>query len=295
MSFPTLPRGAAYLKLFNPQKRNALSLGVLRDLKSQLTQYNTGASGELMMLPRRESAAGRELPQWLTSPDEWQKERSQLPKVLVLRSEGPVFSSGHDLREMRELGRQGTQETFSLCAEIMGMIKSCPTPVVCPIQGLASAAGFQLAMCTDYPIALADTKFQLPGMTIGLPCTSPATVVSRKIPPSLAYRMFATGDAMRADQLQGAVDVVPVPEHAESTDTRTKAFEQRVLQVVERLVDLPAQPQAFGKWAFWTQLTITDSSEMEWAGQMMVKHSAGDDAKEGISAFLEKRRPKFQT
>ena len=122
--------------------------------------------------------------------------------------------------------------------------------------GLATAAGFQLAMCTDYPISLADTKFQLPGMTIGLPCTSPATAVSRRVPPAVAYRMFMTGEPLRADQLHGAVDVVPVPEHAESTDTAKAAFEKRVGDVVQRLVSLPAQPQAFGKWAYWAQLQV---------------------------------------
>lgn len=104
-----------------------------------------------------------------------------------------------------------------------------------------------------------------------------------------------TGEALRADELHGAVDVIPVPEHAESTDTKAAAFEQRIKHVVERLVSLPAQPQAFGKWSFWTQLKVTDGSEMEWAGQVMVQHSAGQDAQEGIAAFLEKRKPKWLT
>jgi enoyl-CoA hydratase/carnithine racemase len=107
--------------------------------------------------------------------------------------------------------------------------------------------------------------------------------------------MYMTGEAMRADQLQGALDVVKVPENYESTDTRSKAFEERVSWVVDRLVHLPAQPQAYGKWAFRTQLAINDGTEMEWAGRTMVQHSQSTDAKEGISAFLSKSKPKWIT
>jgi enoyl-CoA hydratase/carnithine racemase len=107
--------------------------------------------------------------------------------------------------------------------------------------------------------------------------------------------MFMTGESLRADQLQGAVDVVPVPEHAESTDTSAAAFEKRVEEVIQRFVSLPAQPQAFGKWSFWTQLGMSDGSEMGWAGKVMVQHSTGADAQEGITAFLEKRKPSWQT
>jgi enoyl-CoA hydratase/carnithine racemase len=310
MSLPSLPKGAAYLKLANPARRNALSFQVLQELKAQLIKFNTSRDGHMLMLPERRDRLRTGLPRWLRCADVWQQQRGHLPKVLVLRSGGPVFSSGHDLKEMKEQGHDFTEKTFSLCAEVMSMIKSCPIPIVCPIQGidqhdlcaeqsdgcagLATAAGFQLAMCTDYPIALADVQFQLPGMTIGLPCTSPATAVSRRVSPAVAYRMFMTGEPMRADQLQEAVDVVRVPEHAESTDTKTIAFEQRIKQVVQRLVSLPAQPQAFGKWAFWTQLDVTDGSEMEWAGKVMVQHSASADAREGIAAFLEKRKPIWQ-
>jgi enoyl-CoA hydratase/carnithine racemase len=135
MRLPTLPTGAAYLKLSNPARRNALSFQVLQDLKTQLTKYNLGKDGHLLMLPKRHEHIREELPRWLTLPDVWHEQRGHLPKVLVLRSDGPVFSSGHDLKEMKEQGHQFTEKTFSLCAEVMSMIKNCPVPIVCPIQG----------------------------------------------------------------------------------------------------------------------------------------------------------------
>ena len=135
MSFPALPRGAAYLKILNAKRRNALSFNVLQDLKKQLKEYNTSQEGELLMLPPRHLQPRPKLPSWVTDSKFWRSRRGHLPKVLVLRSDGPVFSSGHDLREMKEQGREHTEKTFTLCAEVMGMIKSCPIPIVCPIQG----------------------------------------------------------------------------------------------------------------------------------------------------------------
>lgn len=319
MAFPKLPAKAAYIHLNNPKKRNALSLSVLQDLRTQLHRHLTSPrTGRLLLLPPfnpdtikvLKSHNGSTLDgsfNWLTDSAAWRRDREGLPNVLVLRSEGPVFSAGHDLRELRQAPDAEVKKIFALCAEVMSLIRRSPAPVVCPVHGLATAAGFQLAMSTDYPIALGSTMFQLPGMRIGLPCTSPATAVSRRLPAALAYRLFATGESISAQELgAGVLDVVPVPEHAESTDTAAAAFEARVDEVVRRLADETAgQPQAFGKWAYWTQLAVNNRGEggfaddyeaaAHWAGGVMAMHAQSEDAKEGMSAFVEKKTPKWKT
>lgn len=319
MAFPKLPARAAYIHLNNPKKRNVLSLSVLQDLRTQLHRHLTSPrTGRLLLLPpfnpdtikdlKSYNESTRDGPfNWLTDSEAWRRDREGLPNVLVLRSEGPVFSAGHDLRELRQAPESDVKKTFALCAEVMSLIRRSPAPVVCPIHGLATAAGFQLAMSTDYPIALGSTKFQLPGMRIGLPCTSPATAVSRRLPAALAYRLFATGESISAQELgAGVLDVVPVPEHAESTDTAAAAFESRVEEVVRMLAEETAgQPQAFGKWAYWAQLAINNGAEGEfaddyeaaahWAGGVMAMHAQSEDAKEGMSAFVQKKTPKWKT
>lgn len=319
MAFPKLPAKAAYIHLNNPNKRNALSLSVLQDLRTQLRRHLTSPrTGRLLLLPpfvpdaiatlRSHPRNSSEDPsKWLTNGKAWRREREGLPNVLVLRSEGPVFSAGHDLAELRRASPEDARRTFALCAEVMSLIRRSPAPVVCPVQGLATAAGFQLAMSTDHPVALGSTLFQLPGMRIGLPCTSPATAVSRRLPAGLAYRLFATGESISARELgAGVLDVVPVPEHAESTDTAAAAFEARVDAVVRRLAEETAgQPQAFGKWAFWAQLAAKGQNErdvaddyeaaLHWASGIMAMHAQSEDAKEGMSAWLEKRAPEWKT
>ncbi|KAM0232584.1 hypothetical protein ACHAPO_007741 [Fusarium lateritium] len=317
MHFPKLPPGAAYIRLSNPAKRNALSLPILRDLKAQLTTALTSrTSGQLRLLPPfkehilsdLEDATRKNGPVpdvwnkygWLVNAAEWKKERDGLPDVLVLRSEGPVFSSGHDLKELSQLKHDDVKLLFELCAEVMSMIRRSPVPVVCPIQGLATAAGFQLAMTTDFPIALPDTKFSLPGAKIGLPCTSPSTAVSRRLPPGATYRLLVTAEPIPASEYPGAVDVVKVLPETKPDD----AFESRVAAVIEQLVAKSPQQQAVGKWAYWTQLGIGSDSEdggdgyesaARWAGRVMALHAKSEDAKEGIEAFLSKRKPEWKS
>jgi enoyl-CoA hydratase/carnithine racemase len=230
---------------------------------------------------------------WLLDGRSWRRERKDLPHVIILRSDGPVFSSGHDLAELRTLSHDQVKETFALCAEVMSMIRRSPAPVVGVVQGLATAAGCQLALTTDIPIACGSTNFQLPGASIGLPCTSPSTAVSRRLGAAFTYRMLALAEPVRADELpNGAVEVV----------SDTTALEERVAQVVRKLSEQSgAQSQALGKWAYWTQLSLRGSDNggdgyedaVSWAGRMMALHARSDDATEGISAFFEKRKPFF--
>ncbi|KAF7195829.1 Enoyl-CoA hydratase domain-containing protein 3, mitochondrial [Pseudocercospora fuligena] len=310
MAWPILPARAAYLAINNSKRRNALSLAVLRDLKEQLIRHNTSpVDGRLRILPHFKAsilddlekisegkASGETTPDlaWLIDGEIWRREREGLPSVIVLRSEGPVFSSGHDLRELSQLSHADVKTTFEICAEVMSLIRRSPAPVVGVIQGLATAAGCQLALTTDLPIAAADTKLQLPGASIGLPCTSPSSAVSRKLGASLTYRMLALAEPIRAADLPpGTIEIVP----------DTESLERRVQEVVEKLADQSgAQSQALGKWAFWTQAGLRGSESsgdgyeeaVTWAGRMMALHARSDDAKEGIKAFFEKRKPMFK-
>lgn len=302
-SFPKLPARAAYLHLANPSRRNALSLTVIQDLTSQLRQHLTSPStGHLLTLPPFQPSLLKEIESgqnqqysWLTNASEWRRQRNGLPNVLVLRSQGPVFSSGHDLKEVASMTHEECKTLFDACAELMSLIRRSPAVVVSAVQGLATAAGAQLALTCDMTIARGSTQFQLPGMTIGLPCTSPSTAVSRRLPRSLAYRMFATAQPVRADRLAGAVDT--------DFDDSDQAWEARIDDTVNQLVSMPGQPQAFGKWAFWTQAglgtggTGGDGYEeaVRWTATAMAMHARGGEAKEGVAAFLGKRKPEWTT
>ncbi|KAI6367763.1 hypothetical protein MCOR25_004839 [Pyricularia grisea] len=306
MHLPKLPPKAAYLLIDNPARRNALSLATLQSLHSQLTAHLTPpkTSQPLSLPPFQPSflktlqtAADKDSDHphsWLVRTADWNS--SSLPSVMVLRpsTAGKVFSSGHDLGELASLGPAEVDKTFSLCAELMTLLRHSPVPIVAAVDGLATAAGCQLALAADVTIASARSAFQLPGAALGLPCTSPAVALARRLPPGLVQRMLYTGEAVSAAELAsvGAVEVVPGEDGA--------AFEDRLASVVDSMAAQAAQPRALAKWAYWTQVGMREKGDgledaLRWAGEVMALHARGGDAREGMAAFLEKRKPVWKT
>lgn len=307
-SWSALPARAAYVVLNNAKRRNALSTETLQSLRQQLIENNTSkATKRLNLLPPFKpsllgdlegalgspaSPAGREYG-WLVNRSQWDEERRDLPNVLVLRGEGPVFSSGHDLGEIRNLSTQGIQDLFDLCAEVMTLIRRSPVPVVGAIQGLATAAGCQLALNTDIPVASASTQFRLPGTATGFPCSSPVTAASRRLGDGFGYRLLTLAEPYRADQLPpGTLDVVP-----EGDD-----FEARLAHIVAKLAEkTPPRPQALAKWAYWTQAAMkTDESSGDgmseaasWNGRVMTLHLRTEEGKDSVEAFFNRKKSKL--
>jgi enoyl-CoA hydratase/carnithine racemase len=313
MKLPKLPPRASYLAIDNPRRRNALSLSILRDLRDQLQKYNTSPVDNNLrllppfqrsLLPQLEAAQSRsdgaavDQYGWLVDSHSFSRHRGSLPKVVVLRPSipgTPVFSSGHDLTEVAALSPDEVRETFAVCAEVMTLIRRSPAPVISVVEGLATAAGAQLALSADLPFASSAATFRLPGASIGLPCSSPSTALSRRLGNAFTYRMLALAEPVRAQDLPGGV--VEVVADGEAED----ALERRVSEVVERLAGESAgMPMALGKWAFWTQVGIRDGGDgyedaVDWTGRIMALHARSDDAREGMAAFLGKRKPVWCT
>ncbi|HEY0615682.1 MAG TPA: enoyl-CoA hydratase [Candidatus Elarobacter sp.] len=155
----TAPGGIALVTLNRPEKRNALSLDVMRELIGAFE-----ALGE-----------------------------DRAVKVVILRGLGPAFSAGHDLREMLERSVEEYRLVFDTCVRLMETIQSIPQPVIAEIAGIATAAGCQLVATCDLAVASSEARFATPGVKIGLFCTTPMVALTRAIGRKRAMEMLLTG------------------------------------------------------------------------------------------------------
>jgi enoyl-CoA hydratase/carnithine racemase len=183
--------GVAHLTLNRPEKRNALSLDVMRELIAALDAIGSDRS----------------------------------IRVVVLRGVGPAFSAGHDLREMLDRSVVAYRETFDTCVRLMESVQRIPQPVIAEIAGIATAAGAQLVATCDLAIASLDAKFATPGVKIGLFCTTPMVALTRAIGRKRAMEMLLTGEFIDAPT---AVDwglinrAVPAAELSATVDALAK-------------------------------------------------------------------------
>ena len=208
-------------------------------------------------------------------------------RVVVIRAEGPVFSSGHDLRELVEGDVEDQTILFGRCAELMEAVRLLPKPVIAQVQGLATAAGCQLAATCDLAVASEDAGFATPGVDIGLFCTTPGVALGRAVSTKRAMEMLLTGQPISAMEALGAGLVNRV--------VPADRLEAETMALAEKVASAPRSAVAIGKSAFYRQMALDRPQAYELAGRVMVENLQTADAKEGIGAFLEKREPKWSS
>ncbi|MCE5335117.1 MAG: enoyl-CoA hydratase [Desulfobacteraceae bacterium] len=205
--------------------------------------------------------------------------------ILVIRSNGPVFSAGHDIREMtRKHENTGElREIFSECNKMMLKLHELPQPVIAQVNGVATAAGCQLVAACDLAIAETGARFSTPGVKIGLFCTTPMVPLVRVIGRRRAMDMLLSGRFVSAEEARefGLVNRVVPPEKL-AEETRNWALE---------LAGASRYTLALGKNAFYSQIHLDERAAYDYAREVISSNCASEDAFEGMSAFIEKRKP----
>lgn len=210
-------------------------------------------------------------------------------RALVIASQGPAFSSGHDLKQLTshrgdsDGGRAYFAKTMNACSAMMQAIVNLPKPVIAAVQGIATAAGCQLVASCDLAVASDAARFATSGIDNGLFCSTPMVALSRAVGRKPAMEMLLTGeliDAASAKALGLVNRIVPAAELSATTAA-----------LAQQIAGKSAFTLKIGKEAFYRQAELGLADAYKYASEVMTTNMLAQDAAEGIDAFLEKRPP----
>jgi enoyl-CoA hydratase/carnithine racemase len=207
-------------------------------------------------------------------------------RAVIIASNGPVFSAGHDYGDMVERDLQGFRKLFARCAEMMTMLQSIPQPVVASVQGIATGAGCQLVATCDLAVASDAASFATPGGRGGWFCSTPMVAVSRAIGRKRALEMLFTGEAIDAATAAdwGLVNRVVAAERLrEETEKLARAASRG-----------STASKAAGKQAFYAQIDLDQAHAYTYASEVMSMTAVAPDGREAIASFFEKRKPVYR-
>ncbi len=208
-------------------------------------------------------------------------------KVIIIEGLGKGFSAGHNLKEINSLkGKPDYLKLFSLCSELMMRIVQNNKPVIAKVHGAAFAAGCQLVATCDLALSTNDAIFATPGVNIGLFCSTPMVSLSRNINRKKTMNMLLTGKSISAKY---AKEIGLINDHFEKSK-----LEEEVLKLAETIASKSTKVVKIGKEAFYKQLEMPLEEAYKYTSQVMSENMTTLDAKEGISAFLEKRDPHWK-
>jgi enoyl-CoA hydratase/carnithine racemase len=214
-------------------------------------------------------------------------DRDKKTKVIIIEGSGRGFSAGHNLKEVKNLKvRNKYQKLFNLCSKLMLQIVEGKKPVIAKVHGAAYAAGCQLVASCDLAYSTSDALFATPGVNIGLFCSTPMVAVSRKINRKPMMKMLLTGEPIKANY---AKEIGLINDYFPKSKLDTET-----LKIAKKIASKSNLTIKIGKQAFYKQLEMPLRKAYSYASKMMTLNMMAMDAKEGISAFLEKRQPNWK-
>ena len=208
-------------------------------------------------------------------------------KAIIIEGAGKGFSAGHNLKEVSGLKkREKYQKLFNLCSKLMLQIVEGKKPVIAKVHGAAFAAGCQLVASCDLAYSTNDAIFATPGVNIGLFCSTPMVAVSRKVNRKRMMQMLLTGEPIKANY---AKEIGLINNHFAKA-----RLNNEVLKVAKTIASKSSLTIKIGKQTFYNQLEMPLRKAYAYTSKMMTKNMMAMDAREGISAFLQKRKPKWK-
>ncbi len=213
-------------------------------------------------------------------------------RVIIISADGPTFCAGHDLKELTlhrknsDKGRNYYLEIMNNCSNLMKSIVNHPKPIIAEVGGVATAAGCQLVASCDLAYASKTASFATPGVNIGLFCSTPMVAISRNLSKKHSLEMLLNGELISAEKAEKIGLINKVVEDS--------FLEKYTFEMAIKISKKSSMTLKIGKEAFYKQIEMNLSDAYDYASGVMVENMLKHDAKEGINAFIEKRKPKWQ-
>jgi enoyl-CoA hydratase/carnithine racemase len=244
----------ARLTIDRPERRNALSYGVMAGLRDALARARDDAD----------------------------------VRVVVLTGAGDkAFCAGADLGGIADgEGAAALHEGRGALADVFRAMGSLGKPTIARVRGYALAGGFGLAMACDLVIAADDAQFGTPGINVGLWPYMITVPLLRAMPPKVALELMMTGrrvNAAEAAELGFVTKVVPVADLDASVD-----------ELAADLAAKSPVIMRWGRNSFYRVLEMRADDALDYLQGMLTVTTATEDSAEGIAAFAEKREPRWR-
>lgn len=253
------------LTIKNAAKRNALNFNLIQGLNDQLNTINNNFV------------------------------KNKGPRVLILSTEGDIFSSGHDLKELNSFDEEKTKQTFENCAKLMLQINKIKPIVIAEVQGLATAAGCQLAASCDLIVGSNKAKFECPGIKLGLFCSTPGVPLIRAIGYKKAMQMLVTAEPIDSKKAYdwGLMNEIIETEGLSNEDARAK-LREGTLELANKINKFSYETLSYGKKIFYEQAEKSKIEESyQIASDAMCENLKFKETKQGVKSFMEKKKPTF--
>jgi len=208
-------------------------------------------------------------------------------KVIVVEGSGTGFCAGHNLKEIKTLkSKSDYNKLFNLCSKLMINIVNNNKPVIAKVHGAAFAAGCQLVASCDLALSSDKAVFATPGVNIGLFCSTPMVAVSRNVNRKKTMKMLLTGEPITAKY---AKEIGLINDYFEDSQ-----LEAEILKLAKIIISKSSKVLKIGKKTFYKQLEMPLEKAYKYTSKIMAENMMAIDAHEGITAFIEKRKPNWK-
>ena len=204
-------------------------------------------------------------------------------RVIVIRASGKHFSTGISLSEFKDKSQKDYREFIKLMDEHNHTIARMKKPVIASVKGYALANGAGLVFACDLAVAAEDAKFGTTAINVGLICLGPAVPLVRSLGRKKTLEMVLAGDIISAAEAEklGLINKVVPPEELEAS----------TMKLAAKLAKKSPLALQIGKTGIYGMSELPYHQSIDYLGELFASLCATEDAREGVTAFLEKRKP----